>query len=103
MLTYRGGTKAKGGLYWKTAEWELVTIDGHGDDVLPGGKECKYLKLPVVLFIPVAVMLGAAFVIFLPFIGFAMLFAALGTKIAVAMRALWAGVPNHRHVRLRCL
>ena len=102
MLTYRGGTKTKGGLYWNTAEWELVAMDRDGDNVLPGGTESKYFKLPLVLFVPVALTLGAAYVMFLPFIGFAMLFAAIGKKIALTVRGLGAraGVPGRRDVRL---
>ncbi len=97
MLTYKGGTRAKGGLYWKTHEWQLVTLDGHGW-VLPGGRECEYVKLPVLLFVPVALILGAGFVIFLPFVGFVSLFAALGAKIATVLRSLSVrtGVFCHR-------
>jgi len=100
MLTYRGGTKAKGGLYWKAAEWELVTMDGEG--MLPGEAECKYLRVPVLLFLPAALVLGAAYVVFLPFIGFAMLFATIGRKVAAMMRAAGERVGILRGARVRC-
>ena len=56
--------------------------------MLPGGNECEYMRVPGVLFVPLAVTLGGAFVIFLPFIGFAMLFAMIATKVAQGVNAL---------------
>jgi len=103
MLTYNGGTKAKGGLYWNIQEWELVTMEGEGG-VLPGEAQCKYLKVPLLLFLPLALVFGAGYVIFLPLIGFAMLFAVIGRKSAATLRAMGvrAGILRRQPVRARC-
>jgi hypothetical protein len=77
---YKGGNQTKGGFYLKKDEWEIVTVEGK-NGVLPGGGECEYLRVPGVLIVPLAVTLGGAFVIFLPFIGFAMLFVMIATKV----------------------
>jgi len=87
MFKHKGGNQTKGGFYLKKAEWEIVTIEGKSG-ILPGGNECEYMRVPGVLFVPLAVTLGGAFVIFLPFIGFAMLFAMIATKLAQGVNAL---------------
>ena len=89
MLKYKGGEKAKGGFYLKRGEWEIATLEGN-NATLPGGPECEYIKLPALLFIPLAMALGALYVIFLPFIGFAMLFGMIAKKAAQGVRALAA-------------
>src|ERR1035437_641871 len=72
LKKYQGGASVKGGFYWDTAELEVVTVDGKNGP-LPGGPTQKYVKVPALLFIPLALVLGGLFVIFLPLIGFAML------------------------------
>ena len=86
MLKYKGGNQTKGGFYWKKGEWEIVTVEGK-NGMLPGGNECEYMRIPGVLFVPLAMILGGAFVIFLPFIGFAMLFTMIATKVAQGVNA----------------
>lgn len=81
MLNYKGGNKTKGGFYWKKGEWEIVTVEGK-TGMLPGGNECQYMRIPGILFVPLSVILGGLFVIFLPFIGFAMLFGMVAVKAA---------------------
>jgi len=87
MLKYKGGNQTKSGFYWKKGEWEMVTVEGKSG-MLPGGDECEYMRIPGILFVPLAVTLGGAFVIFLPFIGFAMLFVMIATKLAQGVNAL---------------
>jgi hypothetical protein len=48
-----------------------VTVDGK-EGPLPGDPTQKYVRVPTLLFIPLALVLGALFVVFLPFIGLAM-------------------------------
>ena len=90
MLKYKGGQEAKGGFYLKKGEWEIATLEGK-TAILPGGAECEYIKLPALLFVPRAMVMGALYVMFLPFIGFAMLFKLVGGKAAHAVRALATG------------
>ena len=92
MLKYKGGDNTKGGIYLKKAEWEIVTVEGENGS-LPGGGECEYVKVPAILFVPLAMVLGALYVMFLPFIGFAMLFIMIAKKAAKGLAALapaWA-------------
>jgi len=76
----KGGTKTKGGFYWKKGEWELVTVEGKSG-TLPGRENDEYLWIPAILFAPVALIMGLAFYLFLPFIGFGMLISVLVKKI----------------------
>ncbi len=79
MRKYEGGATVKGGFYWNTAEWELVTVEGK-KGALPGGPKYDYVKVPTLAFIPLSLVFGALYVIFLPFIGFAMLVSISGRK-----------------------
>ena len=93
MLNYKGGNPAKDGFYWKKGEWEMVTVQGK-DGRLPGGIESEYVKVPGLLYVPIALTVSGLFVIFLPFIGFGMLFVLIGTKAGKGLRAM------ARHPRL---
>ncbi len=70
MRKYKSGNPAPDGFYRKKGEWEIVTVDGENGR-LPGGIECEYIKVPGLLFVPVALMLGAGFVISPYFVSFA--------------------------------
>jgi hypothetical protein len=87
MLNHKGGNNTKGGFYLKKGEWEIVTVEGK-NGTLPGGLECEYIKLPAILFVPLAMVMGALYVMFLPFIGFAILFAMIAKKAVYGLRAL---------------
>jgi hypothetical protein len=85
MLKHRGGEKVKGGFYWKTSNWEIVTLNGrHG--TLPGDEKTGYVKIPFLLLVPVALVMSIAYVVFLPFVGFAMIFGFAGHKAAKKMK-----------------
>jgi hypothetical protein len=78
-----GGTAAKSGFYWNLGKWEMTMVPKQGG-ILPGGASDKYLKIPVIGLLFLAPMMGAAYAMFLPFIGFAMLFTFLGKKALAA-------------------
>jgi hypothetical protein len=78
-----GGTAAKNGFYWNLGKWEMTMVPKQGG-ILPGGASDRYLKVPVIALLVLAPMMGAVYAMFLPFIGFAMLFTFLGKK-ALAM------------------
>lgn len=84
----KGGSKTKGGMYWKRGRWEIVTVE-RNSGTLPGTEDDEYLRIPGILFAPVALVLGLGFYVFLPFIGFAMLVSVLGKKI-------WGGLVRAR-------
>ncbi len=82
MKNNRGGTKVPAGFYFNKKNWEIVTVSGKKGGVLPGDAEAGYLRIPAVAMLAAAPVLGAAFVIFLPLIGFA-LFATAAFKKTV--------------------
>lgn len=90
MKTHRGGTRVKPGFYWNRTTWTLATIsDAPGD--LPGGEEHRYTRVPVVAVLGLAPLMGAAYVMFLPLLGFALLFGTAGAKgLAVVRKAAMA-------------
>ncbi len=72
MKENKGGSKVPAGFYFNKKNWEIVTVSGKRGGVLPGPAETEYLKIPAVAMLAAAPVLGAAFVIFLPLIGFAL-------------------------------
>ena len=80
MKRYHGGHRVKAGFYWTPARWEITTVPREGG-MLPGGEEITYVTLPVTLVMLVGATLGAAYVIFLPLIGFVIFFGFAGKKL----------------------
>lgn len=78
-MTRKGGNETKGGFYWKKGDWEIVTVEGK-KGMLPGSENVEYIRIPGLLFIPVALTISVVYVVFLPFVGFAMLGKAITTK-----------------------
>ena len=100
MARNHGGEKAKGGLYWNPARWKVVNLP-KGGGVLPGGMEARYIRLPLLMMMVVGPFMGALLVMFLPFIGFALLLGfgsmklvALGRKAVANLLAEPAAVAN---------
>jgi hypothetical protein len=106
MTKLSAGTKANRGYYFNAKTWTLhpVSVDG---ETLPGAPEEKYLRIPLLLAFVVAPLMGAAFLIFLPFIGFylaiqaafrpvARLFRRSTTELAATMSPGWA--PGEAHL-----
>lgn len=81
MLKKRGGGRVKGGFYWDLAKWTILTIPKEGG-LLPGGPERGYLRIPALLLLLLAPAMGGLYVLFLPFIGFALVLHAAGTAVA---------------------
>ena len=79
-MALKGGSKTRGGLYWKKGEWEIVTVEGK-NGMLPGTEDTEYVRVPGTLFAPLALLLGLAFYLFLPLIGFAMVLSVIAKKI----------------------
>lgn len=68
----RGGETVKFGFYWNVAEWEAQIVPAPGG-TLNGDETAKYVRMPLLALLIVAPLMGAAYAMFLPFIGFAML------------------------------
>lgn len=98
-MTRKGGSEVKGGFYWNKKKWEIVTVEGQ-KGTLPGSEDVQYLHIPGILFPPVAMIVSVMYVIFLPFIGFAMLLTAIVKKIrsgGVRARAARRGKAEASH------
>jgi hypothetical protein len=91
MAKHIGGADVKAGFYWNLRKWEMATLSGIGGR-LPGNAEDRYIKVPMIAFLFIAPVMGGLYAFFLPFIGFAMVFAFIGRKLGVAGRAAVARV-----------
>lgn len=80
-MKHTGGSQTKGGFYWKKGEWEIITVEGKSG-TLPGTSAARYLRIPGLLLLPVGLVLSLVYVIFLPVVGFAMLFHTLFAKLS---------------------
>jgi hypothetical protein len=84
MTTYTGKQNVEPGIYLNLKKFSMKSIDERGP--LPGTDTDTYYRVPMLLMLATAPLAGLAFVIFLPFIGFAMVAYLLGDK---ALQ--WAG------------
>ena len=80
MTTRTAGETAKAGFYFNLRTWEL---DLHRKDgALPGGDTDRYARIPTVALLVLGPAMGFFFVIFLPFIGFALFAREIGHRVA---------------------
>jgi hypothetical protein len=75
MMT--AGTLVKGGFYFNRDKLDLIAVSGK-EGLLPGANGQRYLRVPVLAVLLLAPVLGGLFVMFMPFIGFALVFQHLG-------------------------
>lgn len=76
----RGGDLVKFGFYWNVARWEAQIVPAEGGQ-LKGSAETKYVRMPLLALLIVAPLMGAAYAMFLPFIGFVMVLMALTGRL----------------------
>jgi hypothetical protein len=84
MKSYRGTETVEPGLYFNLRQLAFKSIDTTG--ALPGNPEDVYRRVPVLALLLVGPVMGLAFVVFLPFIGFAMVGWLLARKAAKLAR-----------------
>ena len=84
MKRFTAGTKVGQGFYWNIGRWELANIGAQGG-ALPGGEGERFVKVPLLAALLGAPLFGLVFVMFLPFIGIAMVAALVAKKISVAV------------------
>jgi hypothetical protein len=78
MTNYTGNSKVNGGYYLSTSHWNVEVIPAEGG-TLPGSG--KFLRVPFPLLFAVVPVIGLAFLMFLPLIGFALFAYAIAKKI----------------------
>ena len=90
MTTYTGTQEVEPGLYLNTRKFSVTTIDRRGP--LPGTTEATYRRVPMLLMLAAAPLLGLVYVIFLPFIGFAALIGYVGYRGWLALKQAAPGM-----------
>ena len=85
MKRFQGGSKADPGFYWSTGRWAVETVSGR-PAALPGRAGETYVRIPVLVMLGAAPVMGGLFAVFLPLIGFVMVFREVGSRIARAVR-----------------
>ena len=78
MRHYRGTETVEPGLFFNARHLSFTSIDDAGP--LPGRTDEVYRRVPMLALLVAGPLLGLAYVIFLPFIGFAMVTWLLGVK-----------------------
>jgi len=86
VTTYAGGMLVKRGYYLDTNTFGFAHVTRDGGK-LPGGTERSYTRIPVMLVLVAAPVLGGLFVVTLPFIGFGVTAYAVGKRLAGAGQA----------------
>jgi hypothetical protein len=80
MAKYTGGMAVSGGYFWNTQNWEVEVISSEGGR-LKGAAGAKYVKVPFPALFLIVPVLGALFLMFLPFIGFGMFAYAIAKRV----------------------
>jgi hypothetical protein len=100
------GTRVMRGHYFNARTWTLTPVARDGE-ALPGEGGEKYLRIPLLLAFGIAPLMGAAFLMFLPVIGFYLtaravvrpvvgIFQKSATEVAATMAPTW--VPGEAHL-----
>jgi hypothetical protein len=89
MKTIAAGTKVTTGYYFNLSRWELTHVKP--DAALPAGTD-SFLKLPMVLVLAAAPVLGLLMVMFLPFIGIALTVGLIAKKVGASIQHAFYGV-----------
>ena len=106
MTTIAAGTQVKKGYYFSMKSWTLQPVAADGA-ALPGAAGEPYLRVPLLLAFAVAPVMGAAFLMFLPFVGFylagsaavrpvANVFRRSASELAAIVQPGWA--PGEAHL-----
>jgi hypothetical protein len=86
MRTFNDGEQVKGGYYFNVRDWRLDVIEGAGGQLAQPG---RYIRIPALLMLALAPLLGFAFVMLIPFIGLAVVIEHVGRLIYRAAVVRW--------------
>ena len=81
MATKKAGEAATVGFYFNTRTWEL-DLHRHGGSGLPGGSGDVFVRVPALALLFLGPLMGFFFVLFLPFVGFALAAREIGHRVA---------------------
>jgi hypothetical protein len=82
--TYESGSAVLSGYYLNPAGWHLAPVANDGDR-LPAGRG-GWMRVPTAAALLLVPVLGAAFIVFLPLIGFVVALRALAAPVVNAFR-----------------
>lgn len=88
MKRYHGEEVVKRGIYLSLKRSDLVTIENERG-LLPGESNDSYVRIPPLVMIVLGPLMGLIYVIFLPFISFAMVVGLMANKVWLGVR--WIG------------
>lgn len=71
MKALHGGQNVAPGFYWNRREWQVATVSGT-NGYLPGHARDRYVRIPTAAMLALAPLMGGLLVVFLPFVGFAL-------------------------------
>ncbi len=83
--TYGGGMAVPNGYYLNAAQWHIEPVARDGEK-LPEGRG-KWMRIPTAAALVLVPILGAAFLVFLPLIGFVLVLRALVEPILEVFRS----------------
>jgi hypothetical protein len=69
MTKLNAGTPVKSGHYFSLKSWTILPVE-HDGELLPGAAGEQWVPMPLAVAVAAAPMLGAGFLMFMPFIGF---------------------------------
>jgi hypothetical protein len=81
MKTIHGGSAVQSGYYLSRSTWEIVPVR-HDGERLPGAAADHFVSLPLAAVFAVMPVLGGLMVVFLPFIGLALVAKQLAKPLA---------------------
>ena len=88
MTTFTGTQEVERGLYLNLKRFSMTVLERRG--TLPGTEHDTYRRVPVLLMLAVAPVVGLVYVIFLPFVGFAAAAVLAGEKAKEAATRIQA-------------
>jgi len=80
MATFTGNSSVNSGYYLSTKTFAIEVI-GNDGGTLPGTSDVKYIAVPFPLLFAVVPVIGLAFLMFLPAIGFALFGKAVAMRL----------------------
>jgi hypothetical protein len=106
MTTTTAGTRVRRGYWFNVNSWTLHPVASDGE-TLPGAASERYIHVPLLAAFALAPLMGAAFLMFLPFVGFYLAANALvrpvvrafhssATEVAATIAPTWA--PGEAHL-----
>jgi hypothetical protein len=83
MATYESGTAVLNGYYLNPTSWSVTPV-AHDGERLPSGRG-RWMRIPTAAALVLVPVLGAAFLVFLPLIGFLVTLHAMASAVVNAI------------------